>query len=88
MYLIVHNELWVFIEYRIRSFSEWCEGLYHPLWMEVSRSSILEVVGFTDDVTDVQGIAVVEEELHNREAQDSMGTLGQVYTWYTTIKTL
>ena len=47
--------------------------------MEVSWSSILEVVGFTDDVTDVQGIAVVEEELRNRGARNGKGTLGQVY---------
>lgn len=63
MYLIIHNKLWIFVEDRILSFSQWHEWFQHPLRVCFCWSAILQSVCFTYNCTNVDCIPVMKEVL-------------------------
>lgn len=68
MYLIIHNKLWIFVEDRVLSFSQWHEWFQHPLRVCFCWSAILQSVSFTYNCTNVDCIPVMKEVLVRRKS--------------------
>lgn len=88
MYLIIHNKLWIFVEDRILSFSQWHEWLQHPLRVCFCWSAILQSVSFTYNCTNVDCIPVMKEVLVRRKKFYIRYPSAQEYLWNITIFTL
>lgn len=88
MYLIIHNKLWIFVEDRILSFSQWHEWFQHPLRVCFCWSAILQSVSFTYNCTNVDCIPVMKEVLVRRKKFYIRYPSAQEYLWNITIFTL
>lgn len=88
MYLIIHNKLWIFVEDRILSFSQWHEWFQHPLRVCFCWSAILQSVSFTYNCTNVDCIPVMKEVLVRRKKCYIRYPSAQEYLWNITIFTL
>ena len=88
MYLIIHNKLWIFVEDRILSFSQWHEWFQHPLRVCFCWSAILQSVSFTYNCTNVDCIPVMKEVLVRRKKFYIRNPSAQEYLWNITIFTL
>ena len=88
MYLIIHNKLWIFVEDRILSFSQWHEWFQHPLRVCFCWSAILQSVSFTYNCTNVDCIPVMKEVLVRRKKFYIRYPSTQEYLWNITIFTL
>ena len=51
--LVVNDELGILVEHRVRPLRQRLKRSQHPLWVELSGCSLLEVVSLLNDSTNV-----------------------------------
>ena len=63
--LVVDNKLGVLVEDRVLSTCEWCVLFENILRVDFRRNNVEQTVRFLDDLTNVDGVAMVVEILEN-----------------------